>query len=204
MKKIFLILLIILSTINIKAYENEYFKIDIPDNYKEEFLENDSYKWTNDNKYIAITISNNEDNNYDISKFTNDDILNQEQYIEENINKELVEHNIKVDVTNIKLNELNNNTSLTYEVYWPTNELTGHDIYQLGSTYTTSNYIITIIYNSDEKIDSNNEEFTTLLNSLTIKDEPINKFNNYFYTIILLIFIIIIIGFIIINKKHKK
>jgi len=204
MKKIFLIILIILSTININAYENEYFEINIPNEYKEDILENNTYKWTKDNKYIAITISDNKDKNYDISKFTNEDILNQEKYIEDNINKELEDHDIKVDVTNIKLNKINDKNTLTYEVYWPSKELTGHDIYQLGSIYTTTNYIITLIYNSDEELDTNNDEFINLLNSFTIKDEAINQFKNYIYTIILFIFFIIIIGFIITNKKHKK
>ena len=57
MKKLFIILLLILSITNIKAYENDYFKIDIPNDYKEEQIENNVYKWTKDNKYIAITIA---------------------------------------------------------------------------------------------------------------------------------------------------
>ena len=52
MKKIFIILLLVLSITNIKAYENDYFKIDIPDDFKEEQIEDNVYKWTKDNKYI--------------------------------------------------------------------------------------------------------------------------------------------------------
>ena len=55
MKKIFTILLLFIGMINIKALENEYFKIEIPDGYKEEISEKGLYKWTKDDNYITIT-----------------------------------------------------------------------------------------------------------------------------------------------------
>ena len=59
MKKIFTILLLFIGMINIKALENEYFKIEIPNGYKEEISEKGLYKWTKDDNYITITVSNN-------------------------------------------------------------------------------------------------------------------------------------------------
>ena len=51
MKKILLIPILLLSIGNIKAYENEYFKVDIPETFKEEIAENGTYKWiSNDSK----------------------------------------------------------------------------------------------------------------------------------------------------------
>ena len=60
MKKILLVLLLIITSIKpIYAYENEYFSIDIPENYKLTMNENNIYKWENKDKYISITVADN-------------------------------------------------------------------------------------------------------------------------------------------------
>ena len=105
-KLLFIFTLILLSISNVKAYENEYFKIDIPEKYKETLNENGNYKWENDNKYISITISDNTELNYDVKLYTEEDIQNKKDYIETNINKELEKYNIKVSVTDIKKQQL--------------------------------------------------------------------------------------------------
>ena len=57
MKKIFTIILLFIGilSINVNALENFYFKIDIPEGYKEEINESSLYKWTKDNNYIKTT-----------------------------------------------------------------------------------------------------------------------------------------------------
>ena len=67
MKKLLLIPLLLLNISNVKAYENEYFKIDIPENYKEDIMENSTYKWidtkSKNNDNIVITVSKNDKEN---------------------------------------------------------------------------------------------------------------------------------------------
>ena len=50
MKKIITVLLILLSIVNVKAYENKIIKIDIDDNYKLETKKENALRWTNENK----------------------------------------------------------------------------------------------------------------------------------------------------------
>ena len=81
MKKLLLIPILLLSIGNIKAYENEYFKIDIPETFKEEIAENGTYKWiSNDSKNndnIIITVSKNQkDNKYNIENYTDENFQN--------------------------------------------------------------------------------------------------------------------------------
>ena len=137
MKKLFIVILFILNINVVKAYENDFFTIDIPKDYKLEIEENNSYKWVKDNNYIAITISNNQELNYNISTYTKTDIENQKRYIENNINKELKDYNVKVTVTNIEKIKLNNKEVLNYNIYWPTKDTTGYDTYQIGNIFAT-------------------------------------------------------------------
>ena len=111
MKKIFTMLLIIITlfaeTLNINAIENNYFKLNVPDGYTEEINESSLYKWTKDNNYITVTIDNNT-NRYDILRYTEDDMKKYEEYIENSINEQLKDYNIKVDVKNVRKEKINN------------------------------------------------------------------------------------------------
>ncbi len=202
MKKIFIILLLILSITNIKAYENDYFKIDIPDDFKEEQTEDNVYKWTKDNKYIAITISNNNTLKYDIATYTNEDIEKQKEYLKNNLNSNLEEYKVNVDVTNIEKVNLNDKTILRYNLYYPTKDATGYDIYQIGNVFTTNNYIITIIYSSDNEI---NEDEYSFINNFVIKDDNVINIDRrkYIYYIVAIGVILGVIGYIVSLKKHK-
>ena len=88
MKKLFILFVLLFNVVNIKAYENKYFDIDIPQEYQITVEENNLYKWEKDNKYISISISNNE-NGYTVKNYTEEDINNQKIYIEEKINENL-------------------------------------------------------------------------------------------------------------------
>lgn len=187
MKRIFIIfLLLFFNTLNVYAYENDYFKIEIPESYKLETEEEFTYKWTNNNKYISITINDNSVLNYDVKSYTDEDINNQKKYIEENINKGLESYDIKVNVTDIKKIVLNNDTySLNYTIYWPAKEKLGYDIYQIGNVISSDKYITTIIYNSDNEI--NKEEYDSIVNSLEIKDKLKRKNKSSIIAILLLL-----------------
>ena len=203
MKKIlFNFLLIFFSIIKIKAYENEYFKIDIPESYKLETDKEFTYKWVNNNKYISITINDNISLNYDVKSYTDEDISNQKKYIEDNINRGLQAYNIKVNVTDIKKIVLNNDTySLNYTIYWPSKEKLGYDIYQIGNVISSDKYITTIIYNTDNEIDEN--EYNSIINSLEIKDKLKRK-NRGNIIIVLLLLIAAFLGVFNSIKRQRR
>ena len=206
MKKLFILFALLFNIVNIKAYENKYFDIDIPQEYKITVEEDNLYKWEKDNKYISIGVSNNE-NGYTVKNYTEEDINNQKKYIEEKINANLDKYDTKVEVTDMKKIVLgNNHYSLSYTIYWPTQDHTGYDIYQFGNVISTDNYMYTILYNSNTKdID---EEFNTILNSFNPIDSTHNqsKENNYLYLIIVSIFVFAFIKIIIkiVNKKKTS
>ncbi len=203
MKKIlFIFILLFFNIISINAYENDYFKIDIPESYKLESEDEFTYKWVNNNKYISVTISDNTLLNYDVKSYTDDDINNQKKYIEEKINNGLQSYDIKVNVTDIKKIVLNNDTySLNYTIYWPSKEKLGYDIYQVGNVISSDKYITTIIYNSDNEIDIN--EYESIINSLEIKDKLKRKNKNNII-IVLLLLIAAFLGVFNSIKRQKR
>lgn len=169
MKKVFTFILLFSLILNIKALENNIFSIDIPDSYKETLNKNNVYKWEKDNNYIAITVDSNIELKYNVQAYTEKDIIKQKDYIETNINKGLEQYNLKATVSNITKNNINDLYYIEYSIYYPTKETTGHDIYQKGRMYTTNNYILTIIYNSDKEI--KDEDYNKIVDTLTIKDD---------------------------------
>lgn len=204
MKKLFTILILFIGMLNVSALENEYFKVNIPDTYKEEINEKSLYKWTKDNNYITITIDDNT-NKYDILRYTDDDMKKYEKHIENSINEQLKEYNIKVDVKNVKKDKINNRNCIVYDTVWPTKESTGYDTYQKGYTFTTNNYIIMLTYSSDTEL-TDNEELNNIIDSFTILDSEIVYSTESKYKIMIILAVIAgIIGYIVsaIFKKRK-
>lgn len=206
MKKIFTIILLFIGmlSVNVNALENSYFKIDIPEGYKEEINESILYKWTKDNNYITITIDNNT-NRYDILRYTEDDMKKYEEYIENSINEQLKDYNIKVDVKNVRKEKINDRNCIVYDTIWPTKESTGYDTYQRGYTFTTDKYIMMLTYSSDSELD-NNTELTNLIDSFKVLDSEIVYNDKYRYRIMIIIAVVVgLIGFTIsaIVKKRK-
>ncbi len=206
MKKIFTIILLFIGmlSVNVNALENSYFKIDIPEGYKEEINESILYKWTKDNNYITITIDNNT-NRYDILRYTEDDMKKYEEYIENSINEQLKDYNIKVDVKNVRKEKINDRNCIVYDTVWPTKESTGYDTYQRGYTFTTDKYIMMLTYSSDSELD-NNTELTNLIDSFKVLDSEIVYNDKYRYRIMIIIAVVVgLIGFTIsaIIKKRK-
>ena len=204
MKKIIILFLLFFS-VNVYAYENKYFNIDIPEEYKLSEQEEYVYKWENKNNYIAITINSNLKLEYNIETFKEEDLVKQKEYIENGINKGLEKYNITAEVSNVTKSKDNNHSYLEYDIYYPSEKLTGYNMYQKGRMYTTKNYITTIIYSSDKEI-KDNEECKTILNSFKIIDTELVIKNGYKR---LLLFILIvggilgIIGGIVSYKKRK-
>lgn len=215
-KKLLIAVLTLISVCNVKAVENDVFKIDIPDNFVEDKVEekNNIYKWENkDNNIfhnIVITIDKNDaENKYNVKHFNNEDIANYTKYIEESTNNELKEYDIKVKVSNMKKEVINKNDALSYDTLWPTIDKLGYNTYQKGFIYTTNNYIITLTYTSNQEIKNDDETFTSIKNSFQIKDESIkqesfldSKTNRIILTAVILGLIGVIIS-LIIPKKHN-
>lgn len=206
MKKLMLTIIMLLTFINVKAYENNIFNINIDDSYKLELENNNAYRWTKNNNYIAISINDNSKLKYDVKNYTETDIENQKKYFEEGINNGISKYNITASINDIK--KLNNNDSyyLEYDIYYPSKKTIGYDMYQKGRMYTTNKYIITIIYSSDNKLDDN-DEYENILNSLNILDSPDvvkNNYNWFIYTFIATGVIAGVIGAIISTKKNAK
>lgn len=207
MKKILVLLFLLICSISkINAYENEYFNIDIPDDFKLIQSDNNIYKWSKDNDYIAVTINNNE-SNYNIKKYSETDINNFKTHLQDSFNTQLKDYNIIVDVNNINKIELNDTSVLSYNIYWPTKDIIKYDMYQKGLTYTTKNYIISIIYNSENEINDDNIIYTNIKNNFSIKDEYFKETilnNNHSFNYLIPISIIIILGIVYLYIKKLK
>lgn len=215
-KKLLIAVLTLMSVCNVKAVENDVFKIDIPDNFVEDKVEEKTniYKWENkDNNIfhnIVITIDKNDaENKYNVKHFNNEDIANYTKYIEESTNNELKEYDIKVKVSNMKKEVINKSDALSYDTLWPTIDKLGYDTYQKGFIYTTNKYIITLTYTSNQEIKNDDETLTNIKNSFQIKDESIkqesfldSKTNRIILTAVILGLIGVIIS-LIIPKKHN-
>lgn len=212
MKKLFITLILLLCFVNVKAYENDYFKIDIPDGFKEAETESGVYKWqlTNKNDDLIITVSkNNGDTKEDISTYTKENLTEYEKYLETNISSQLEDYNITVDVSNAKLTKVNDYDAIEYDTKWPTKESFGYDIYQKGYIFTTNNYIIGYTYTSDKEL-ADNEYLKETLKSFQLLDSKVE--NNSFFSkrinrIIVVGAVAGILGFLIsalTNKKKKK
>ena len=206
MKKALLFLLCIISIGYVKAYENQFFQIDIPENYTEEKLNGDAFKWNNGNKYMAVTVTDNSETQYNVKYFTSVAIEKQKEYLEKNLTEGLSEYDIKVGVSDIKKvhDKETDGYYLEYTLLFPNNEKTGHPIYQKGRMYTTEHLITTIVYSSDTEIE-NDEECKNVMNSLKILDNPILGRNinlkSFFATIII---VGVILGIISAIKSEKK
>ena len=200
MKRIFTIILLLLCITNVKAYENDIFKIDIPEGY-ELTNEESNYIWKNDNGYISITISDNTSKGYNIALYTDKDLENQQTYLNESFRKIEEEYGIDIDISEIVRTKVNDKYALTYNVYWPSADAIGKNTYQKGNIFTTEKYILTLVYSSYDEIKEDDETYNKVLNSLIIND-------NYLYDgkknfIVILVIIGIIIGIISYIKKEK-
>ncbi len=201
MKKIFTIILLLLCITNIKAYENDFFNIDIPEGY-ELTNEETSYIWKNDNGYISITISDNTQTNYNIALYTKKDLENQKKYLDESFKKVEEEYDIDIVVSDINKEKINDKYALTYNVYWPSKDVIGKNTYQKGSVYTTEKYIVTLVYCSYDEIKDDDETYNKLLNSFNIKDEYL--YDNRMIYIVIAVILGVIIGIVsYIKEKHK-
>ena len=201
MKKIFTLILLITCVISVKAYENEYFEINIPDGYNAE-ISDKVYKWTKENDYIAITVSDNI-NKYNFAKYNDTDLEKQKKHLIDTYTEELKEYDCTVEVSDLVKEEINDFTIITYDINWNSEKVIGYNTYQKSATYSTNNYIYTITQSSDKEI--NNDDFKKLINEFKPLDTSGDS-NHLIGIIIVLGTIGGIIGYLIkskINKEHK-
>lgn len=187
MKKIFFLLIYFLFMLNVEAYSNDLFQIDIPEEYK---IENNKaiYKWNKDDSYIAITVDDNTKLQYNVSSYTDEDINNYKSHLETSISEGLKNYNVSVNVRDVFKEKINDVDSLTYNLSFNSKEV---NQYQKGNVFTTENYIITFVISSNKEI--NEEEYSSILNSLTIHDEKI-RFKFTTIDMIALIFLIFVLS----------
>lgn len=207
MKKILFTLFTLIMFTHVFAYENKFFKVELPDSYKQTVNETNMFKWVKDNNYLAITISDNTKLKYNVVEFKDEDLVTQKEYLEKGINDGLKKYEITAEVSNINKVTKNNTTYLEYDVFYPSKEITGYDTHQKGRMYTTNKYITTVIFNSDKEIKEDNQEYQNIMNSLTILDSNIViktiTIKDYIIAIVLVGVIAGIIGAIISQKKKK-
>ena len=208
MKKIILIITMFIFLTNVNAYENEKFKLDIPDTYK---LNNETpniYVWQDKKSENNITITlqeNTEENTINIEEYTEKDLINYKDYLTTSLNKELEEYEVTVEVTNVKKEQINNYTAIEYDSMWPTKESIGYNFYQKGYIFTTKNYVVSLTFGSSKEITDETEFYKNAINSLTINDNKIEKEKNntYIYIVVAVGVISGIIGYIISAIKKK-
>ena len=102
MKKIVVLLICLLLFTKVYAYENKYFSIDIKEPFKGPSVKENKYVFTNGNEYISIIVNKNKDN-YDISKFTEEDIEKQKNYLEEKYKEKFQKYSSNISITNIEV-----------------------------------------------------------------------------------------------------
>lgn len=208
MKKIILIITMFIFLTNVNAYENEKFKLDIPDTYKLNDETPNIYVWQDKKSENNITITlqeNTEENIINIEEYTEEDLINYKDYLTTSLNKELEEYEVTVEVTNVKKEQINNYTAIEYDSMWPTKESIGYNFYQKGYIFTTKNYVVSLTFGSSKEITDETEFYKNAINSLTINDNKIEKEKNntYIYIVVAVGVISGIVGYIISAIKKK-
>lgn len=212
MKKILLMMYLLLVPNIVCAYENDYFSLDIPENYKELVKENDVYKWSNNNENeipnITVTVTENSSaDKQNVEKFTDSDLEKYKETIESTINDSISEYNLTVTVERLEKTKLKKYLALTYTTKWPTKESFGYDMYQKSYVITTEKYITAIVYTTASEEDLNSKEIKTVLESFKINDIDIVEegfFENSRNQIIIVGIAAGIIGYVISALKKKK
>jgi len=208
MKKLYLTIITLLFTINIKAYENNYFNIDIPDNFIQNEIKEPVYEWTNknnQNETIVITIAKNE-NIININNYTDTHLKEYEEYIKKQLNEQLNNYNVNIEVNNLKKEKINDLYCINYDVYWNTKDQIGYNIYQKAYVFTVNDLAYVYNFTSNKELNENKD----LINSLnSFKPKKITSSNNLRIKLIIIIgssaaVIGTIIKFILKKKRHKS
>ena len=121
----------------------------------------------------------------------------------ETYNDYLRQYSINATVENMTKEDINSNYCLLYDIYFPTTNSTGYDMYQKGLTITTENYIFTLVYGSDKEIDE--AYFTNLIKTFVIKDDKqINYVAVKALLISLFVLVMLLVGTIYLYKYKLK
>lgn len=193
-------LLFFINILDIKNFDTNTYSVSISDEYTFSTGSNNTNTWKKNNDYISISVSNNS-NNLNFKNYDKKNMTELKKYIEGNINNQI--DNVDVIVSNIQTYQLNDYYVVDYNIYWPSKDIIGYDIYQHSNIMSSKNYIYTLTYSKDTD-DIYNDEYNSFLKSFKIKDDLINDTNytNYFLAFgLILIFTLSLIP--IIRRKSK-
>lgn len=206
MKKLLFFILFI--PICVFASDSNNFTVDIPEDMIEVDTNSNYYKWIYKDKELpSITVIQEENKNYNIDLFDEEDILNYENYIENELNNEMKEYDINIDVYDSEIISINERNSLVYYTKWDTMDSYGYDTYQKIFVFTTKSYLSTVTFSAKSEEEISSELFNNVIDSFVINDEDIIIENNTDKFIIMFAIIGALLGFIlslIIFKKRRK
>ncbi len=207
MKKILLILCMFLFIYNVKAYENEMFKMEIPENFELVSTTTNTFTWkdkeTQDNIVLSFE-SNTGEAKHNVLEYSEEDLLNYQNYLQEQLNNELADYKINIVVENVKLGKLNNYDAIVYDAKWPTKDIVGYDVYQKGYTVTQNNYVYSLTFSASKELTDETEFYKKGINSIEFKDttiEPTEDKIEYWKIIVIVGVVFGILGYFVSAKK---
>ena len=200
MKKILVTLLFFLFIPIIYSYENDYFILNVPEDYKETINDN-IYSWQKDNVFINVVINENKDK-YDINDFNDNDLKKQKDYIIDSYKNELSKYQLVPTINYIKVIKDNKISYLEYELFFDSKDTIGHNVYQKGRLYTSNNYVYTLTYDTENEFNDND---INILNSFKVKDTYLKNINYKVYIFLFILFggLILLIDYLINKKRHS-
>lgn len=208
MKKIMcLVLMLILVISPAYAYDTNTYKIDIPNNFKKS--ENNDY-WQSENENVSASIliyTEDNTNNLDISSFEKND-LDKSGYTKELKEKfNTLDESIIIDDYSLTLDKISSYKAIKIDLKSSSkiSDEKNSIVYQRQYITSSKNLIYYITVSSSNEDSLNNEEIKNILNSFKIKDELIEKQQEYIkYYICLGGIIIFGIALLILSIKTKK
>lgn len=208
MKKIMcLVLMLILVISPAYAYDTNTYKIDMPNNFKKS--ENNDY-WQSENENVSASIliyTEDNTNNLDISSFEKND-LDKSGYTKELKEKfNTLDESIIIDDYSLTLDKISSYKAIKIDLKSSSkiSDEKNSIVYQRQYITSSKNLIYYITVSSSNEDSLNNEEIKNILNSFKIKDELIEKQQEYIkYYICLGGIIIFGIALLILSIKTKK
>ena len=180
-KAIYLILMLVLSISPVYAYDTTTYRIDIPNNFKKS--ENNDYWQSEDEKVSANILIYTEDNtnNLDISSFEKAD-LDKNKYVKElEKNFGSLDETINLSDYSVTLDKISSYKAIKIDLKssYKISDEKDSIVYQRQYITSSKNFIyyVTVSSSNEDSLDS--EEIKNVLNSFKIKDELIERQQEY-------------------------
>lgn len=206
-KAIYLILMLVLSISPVYAYDTTTYRIDIPNNFKKS--ENNDYWQSEDEKVSANILIYTEynTNNLDISSFEKTD-LDKNKYVKElEKNFGSLDEAINLSDYSVTLDKISSYKAIkidlksSYKISDEKNSI----VYQRQYITSSKNFIYYVTVSSSNEASLDSEEIKNVLNSFKIKDELIERQQEYLkYYICLGGIVIFGISILILSIKTTK